>query len=125
METNGSLRFIEVFRGQGAGTFGSLASDPNGSVIEAYNSGVFAQASDGKMSTIATRAKLSVLLGKKNTWAGGYGVSVDSHGDVFVDMDASTWSSTAVLIEIRPNGGASVLWKFSCAKAWARGASCP
>jgi serine/threonine-protein kinase len=112
MTATGALQFIEVFRGEGAGTFGSLASDPDGSVIECYNSGVFARAPDGKTTTIATATKLSTLLGKENTFTGGYGVAVDSHGDVFVDMDASVWSSTAALMEIHPNGTMTTLWKL-------------
>jgi len=110
MTAKGALRFINVFRGEGAFTHGSLASDPDGSVIEADNSGLFARAPDG--ATTVIHVDLNAPLGQGNQFTAGYGVAVDAHGDGYADMDASVFSSVAAIVEVQPNGHVITLWRL-------------
>jgi hypothetical protein len=108
--SSGVLRFITVLRD--GGTVGVLASGPNGSVIESAGEGVLSRAPDGTTTTIATPAEFQRLLGKDSGFAGG-GAAAGSRGDVYVDIDASTWAGpTSALLEIHPNGTITTLWKL-------------
>jgi hypothetical protein len=55
---------------------------------------------------------LNAPLGKGNQFTAGYGVAVDTHGDIYADMDASVFSSVAAIVEIQPNCHVRTLWKL-------------
>ena len=121
MARNGRLRFVGVFRGDAGGP-PSLAAGTGGSVVVAYNAGIFRVSSSGTRKLIspspvtsATKSPLSAALGaphQRNGFIGGDGVAVGRDGDIYVDTNAGNgWTGVSAILELRPNGRVVPLWK--------------
>jgi hypothetical protein len=124
--SSGTLRFIESFRGGGAGFWGSLASDPDGSVVGVSNNGVQKSLPSGEMVSLTKTPKqlasaLDLGLGRLphpprtgvdvNTFIGGSGIAVGQNDTIYVDMDSGVWSRVSGILAITPNGNVTNLWR--------------
>jgi hypothetical protein len=121
----GALRFVENFRGNGAGFWGSLATDPNGSVVAVSNRGIEISSVSGQMQPLTadptSLAKaLDRALGRlpkpaptgidTNTFLGGSGIAMGADGTIYVDMDESVWSRASGILAVSPDGHVSTVW---------------
>jgi hypothetical protein len=115
MTRTGKLRFVEVFRGDGF--WGSLAEGTGGSVVMSYRDGMFRFSPSGMIRPIRPSATtdaspLNAALGKRNIFIGGGGVAVGHNGDIYVDTNTgNTFTSVSAILDLRPSGKVSVLWK--------------
>jgi hypothetical protein len=124
--SSGSLRFIESFRGGGAGFWGSLASDPDGFVVGVSNNGIQKSTPFGGMAPLTKSPKelasaLDLGLGRLpqpaptgvdvNTFIGGGGIAVGRNGTIYVDMDSGVWSRVNGILAITPSGSVTSLWR--------------
>jgi hypothetical protein len=110
---SGSLRFIENFRGDGAGFWGSLASDPNGSVVAVSNNGIQQSSLSGAMVALTTMSfrMVSELRLGTTTFEGGNGIAVAPNGDIYTDIDVGDTSSVSAILEVSPSGRVIDLWR--------------
>lgn len=113
---SGDLRHVEPFRGNGAA--GSLAEEPNGSVVLVAGGRLTRFELSGRMVPFGPRfpigspSAVAALLGPKSYFKGGDGVAMDAHGDVYMDTNTGN-AATAVsaIVEIAANGHLSAIWK--------------
>jgi sugar lactone lactonase YvrE len=121
--TQGSLLFLQQFRGDGAP--GALATDPEGSVIEAWRDGVNVRSPAGVTSDVPGTAgsALNETLGLErdpqqraipNEFIAGDGVAVGPNGDVYLDTNVgNSFTTESELVRLRPSGQATILWNSS------------
>jgi hypothetical protein len=118
----GSLLYLQQFRGDGAP--GALATDPDGSIIEAWRDGVDARTPAGATSDVpgSIDSTLNATLGLDrepqgtipNVFIAGDGVAVGSNGDVYLDINVgNTFTTESELVRLSPTGQATVLWNSS------------
>lgn len=123
---SGALRFVENFRANAAGaSWGSLATDPNGSVIGVSHEGIQISSTSGEMKSITPEPgrlaeALDRALGRLpkrsprgidiNTFVGGTGIAVGTNGTIYVDIDAGVWSDRSGILAISPRGHVSPVW---------------
>jgi hypothetical protein len=105
----GSLQFLAHFR-DGAST-GSLATAPDGTVVLAGgNVGLARFRPSGSVTPIAAHG-LATVLGPHNDFLFGDSVAVGPNGDIYLDVDAGSFSSVSAIVELRSNGNVVPLWK--------------
>jgi hypothetical protein len=117
MARNGRLRFVGVFRGDAGGP-PALAPATGGSIVVAYNAGIFRVSPSGTRKLISPSAgvglksPLSAALGKRNGFVGGDGVAAGRNGNIYVDTNVGNgWTGVSAILELRPNGKVVALWK--------------
>ncbi len=123
--SNGTLRFVEVLRGDGAGFWGSLATDRAGTVIGIDNSGVQILSGSGHAKPLTADPKqLQLALNRALTprtkasgsgagphyFIGGYGIAAAPNGTIYVDQDGGTFSPDSGILAISPDGHVKTLW---------------
>ena len=123
--SNGRLRFVEVFRGDGAGFWGSVAADGEGTVIGIDNSGVQILSGSGHTKPLTDDPKqlqlaLNRALGPRPKasgsdagtyyFRGGYGIAAAPDGTIYVDQDSGIWSLDSGILAISPNGRVKTIW---------------
>jgi hypothetical protein len=122
---SGTLRFVEELRGDGAGFFGSLATEANGSVVAVSNVGIQVVTPTGQAVPLTTypnalASALNLALGRlpkpaptgidTNTFRGGGGIAASTSGTIYVDMDAGVWSRVSGILAVSPSGHVSAVW---------------
>jgi hypothetical protein len=123
--STGKLRFVEVFRGDGAGFWGSLAADGEGTVIGIDNSGVQILSGSGHAKPLTDDPKqlqlaLNRALGPRPKasgsdagtyyFRGGYGIAAAPDGTIYVDQDSGIWSLDSGILGISPDGHVKTIW---------------
>jgi hypothetical protein len=123
--SNGTTRFVEVFRGDGAGFWGALATGPTGTVIGIDNSGVQILSGSGHAKPLTDDPKqLQLALNRAleprpkasgsgpHTYyfRGGYGIAAAPNGTIYVDQDSGIWSLDSGILAISPDGHVETIW---------------
>ena len=119
MTAQGSLLYLQQFRGDGAP--GALAEDPDGTIVEAWRDGVTARTPSGSSSDVpgTSDSALSDTLGfdhdkQRNVFIGGDGVAVSPNGDIYIDTNVgNTFTTESELVRLSPSGQATVVWNSS------------
>lgn len=117
--SNGTLRFVEVLRGDGAGFWGSLATDPAGTVIGIDNSGIQILSASGHAKPLTAdpkqlqlalnraltpRTRVSRSRAEPRYFIGGYGIAAAPNGTIYVDQDSGMFSLNSAILAISPDG---------------------
>jgi hypothetical protein len=130
---------MENFRANGAGAWGSLATDPHDGVVGVSNRGIQVFSSSGQMGSFAATAHLANALSRAlgrlptpassgidiNNFVGGTGIAVGANGTVYVDTDAGVWSDRSGILAVSPDGHVSKVWRSPSATPSRIARSCP
>jgi sugar lactone lactonase YvrE len=114
--SSGALRFVEQFRGGGAGFWGSLTMDSDGTVVAVSNAGIQASTASGSMAPITSSRQqlasaLDHALGSRDVFEGGVGIAAARNGTLYVDIDSGVWSRVSGILAVSPSDHVTAVWR--------------